>query len=152
MFFYPPPTHHTTIMADEYREFVESLWEDSVSSYAIISGDATEAKLCAELHRDRDGLICHYFSGSFMDQMTRDAKHTFLVAPGVWAATLIDEFRGDVVLKGPLFPRVDAVEEDFVSGSLGVVLEMSPSDALRKLRNLEKPGLRYRLVRFFSVR
>lgn len=143
------------MVSDEYREFVESLWEDTNSSYAIISGDALEAKLCAERHRDRDGLICHYFSGSFMDQMTRDAKHTFLVAPGVWAATLINDFRDDVgsdVVKGPLFPRVEGVEEDFVSGSLGVVFEMSPSDALRKLRDLEKPGLKYRLVRFFSVR
>lgn len=148
-------------LSTEYDDFVGSLWSDSNSTYAIISGNGAEARLCAERHRDRDGLICHFFSGHIIDKMSRDASHTFLVTPGVWAATLIREFSTkvghEVRMKGPLFPEdggeVDVdVQSKFTSGALGVVLEMSPSDALQKLRRLETPDLKYRLVRFYSLR
>lgn len=108
-----------------------------------------------ERHRGRDGLICHFFSGSIVDQMTPGGRHTFLVAPGCWASAIIREFRDDVVVK-PLFPEVgDDVGEDFdskfVRGIFGVVFDMPCRSALGKLKSLT-PGCPYRLVRFTSIR
>lgn len=139
---FPPPL-------EMLESFIPSLWSDStIVAHALVSGTPSDAEICVKRHRDRDGLICHYFSGSVMDQMTRSATHTFLVAPGLWASEIIREF-GDF-LKGPLFDGVDD-ESTYISGGLGVVFEMPCSDAFVKLKSLQ-PGCHYRLVRFFSVR
>ena len=143
----------TSLWSDNKNDLIASLYsDDKIGAYALTSGTASDAKLCMERHRGRDGLICHFFSGSVIDQMTPGGTHTFLVAPGVWASSIIREFRDEVVVN-PLFP--EPIDEDFDSkfdsGVFGVIFEMPCRSALDKLKSL-KPGCPYRLVRFTSVK
>lgn len=165
----------TSSWSDNKDDLIDSLYSDNkIGAYALTSGTASEAKLCMERHRGRDGLICHFFSGSVVDQMTPGGRHTFLVAPGRWASAIIDEFCDEVVVK-PLFAKVGEevrgevvndvsdevisdisdevvdVDSKFVSGVFGVTFDMPCRHALGRLTRL-KPGCPYRLVRFTSVR
>jgi len=182
--FLRPPSHMVDFMtsswSDNENDLIKSLYSNKkIGAYALTSGTASEAKVCMERHRGREGLICHFFSGSVVDQMTPGGRHTFLVAPGLWASAIIDEFRDDDVVVKPLFEEVindvsdevindvsDEVISDvkvddkvvdvedfdskFVSGVFGVTFEMPCRQALGKLTRL-KPGCPYRLVRFTSV-
>lgn len=162
-YFFSPLASHSHItptvlskmsFADCDHQFISSLWSDERQSYVLMSGTSVEAKLCVERNRGRDGLICHFFSGRIKDQMKRNAKHTFVVAPGVWASTIIREFPDEVV-KGSVFAEDvgggDDVESTFSSGANGVIFEMSCCDALVRLKSLQ-PGCPCRIIRFFSVR
>ena len=156
----------TSLWSDNKDDLINSLYsDDKIAAYALTSGTASDAKLCMERHRGRDGLICHFFSGSVVDQMTPGGKHTFFVSPGLWALAIIREFRHEVVVK-PLFSEVgddvsdgvvrevldvDQFDSKFVNGVFGAVFDMPCRHALGKLKSL-KPGCPYRLVRFTSVK
>lgn len=104
-------------------------------------------------NRHRDGLLCSYFCGDPVDLMTADAKHTFLVVPGVWAREIIRTFDG--IKRSSLGTDADAKRDDFhekyLEGSYGVVFEMSFGIAYGKLKTLgSSMNKTYYLVRFLG--
>lgn len=133
-------------------EFVASLHRKPTNICGMFA-DATveEAKGCVRDHREKDGLICHYFSGEPSKYMTADARHSFMVVPGCWAKAIIRDFDSES-LRGPSLATqedkdTEGFTSDFVDGVYGVIFEMSFSDAIARLNRI-KLACPYRTVRF----
>lgn len=141
-------------MAMSVDDFVNSLHRRSTNICGMIS-DATvsQAKKCVSDHREKDGLICHHFCGDPSEYMTAEAKHSFMVVPGVWARAIIRDFESES-LRGPSLATQEEMDSegfsvDFVDGVYGVVFEMSVLDAMLKLNGIDsRLDRRYRMVRF----
>lgn len=141
-------------MGMDLDEFVASLHRKSTNICGMFA-DATvkQAEDCVRNHREKDGLICHHFSGQPSEYMTADARHAFMVVPGVWARAIIRDFDSES-LRGPSLATQEEKDSegfsgDFVDGVYGVIFEMSFSDAMSKLNKIDA-GLncRYCMVRF----
>lgn len=134
--------------------FVESLHRKPTNICGMFATSTVkQAKECVRHHREKDGLICHHFSGQPSEYMTAGARHSFMVVPGVWARAIIRNFDSKF-LRGPSLAteeekKSEEFTRDFKDGVYGVIFEMSFSDALSKLNEIDC-GLscRYRLVRF----
>ena len=113
----------------------------------------SEAKECVLNHREKDGFIFHHFSGDPSAYMTAEARHSFMVVPGVWASAIISDFESEF-LRGPSLATQEEKDSegyttDFLDGVYGVVFEMSLGEALSRLNKIDpRLSCRYRLVRF----
>lgn len=138
--------------------FVSSLFEfDTSSQLAQVIATSQQARSCAKRHRTKDGLICHYFTGTVIDQLRRSCTHNFIVVPGVWAKAIIEEFQSMVKVplfnnnNGDFFEDGDVYNETkFLNGDLGVRFEANIGDFLQKLRKM-KVGCPFKAIRFYQL-
>ena len=144
-------------MVMDLDEFVGSLHRRDFNICGMFADATVEvAKKCVVRHSDKDGLICHYFSGSPSEYMTAGGRHSFMVVPGSWAKAIIGGFESKC-LRGPSLATQEEKDgenfsTDFNEGVYGVVFEMSFIDAMSELEKISahnpKLRCRYTMVRF----
>lgn len=137
-----------------FDEFLKVLLRNSSNVVAMLHGTVAEANSLIARNLDKDGLVCHYFSGEMVDYMKADEKHTFIVVPGEWARAIISEL-GEEFVKGSLATDAEKSEPDFddkyVRGDHGVVFERSVTSASKIFSNMTSMTCPYRLIRFTRV-
>lgn len=136
-----------------FEEFVTTLFLKSTNVSAMLRGTIQEAKALVASNLEKDGLICHYFSGDIASYMTANETHTFLVVPGKWASEIIEKFP-DEFLKGSLATLEEEEEvgfrDKYLRGEYGVVFERSVPSAYKEL-GLMSLNCPFRLVRFANM-